>query len=107
MTQSLVSYTEDELKSTYAELISFFNDEPFQKVVAELFSIPDRSERFEFVKEQLINKQYLLAKGVDVPEDIIVQRSYFYDNRPTLFCLTKYLQDKKRKVTITIDDNAF
>ena len=26
-------------------------------------------------------------------------------NRPTLFCVTKYLKDGKRKVTVTIDED--
>jgi hypothetical protein len=41
-----------------------------------------------------------------VPHDIIFQRSAFSDNRPSLFCMTKYLPDGIgwKKVTITFDN---
>lgn len=98
--------SKDELSQSYTYLIDFFNQKEFQSLVSELFEL-EENDRFKFVKNIILNKNELLKRGIDTPKDILIQRSYFYDNRPTLFCLTKFLTDKKRKVTITIDSDSF
>ncbi len=56
------------------------------------------------MRNVVINKDELVARGISVPEGMTVQRSAFADGRPTLFCVTKYLPDRMRKVTITFDN---
>lgn len=40
-------------------------------------------------------------RGIIVPDEISLERSYFFDNRPSLFCVVKYLKDKQQKITVT------
>lgn len=103
---SYYAITKEELKEAYKYLASFYNQDNFQDLMNDLFSL-DEQGRFTFVKEVILDERKLNERGIYPPNDILIQRSYFYDNRPTLFCLTKYLSDKKRKVTITIDSDSF
>lgn len=95
----------DEMLSVLEEINAFTETKAFTSLVSELKSIPDRNSKYEFVRNVIINKKEQLKRGINVPEGMLIQRSYFSDNRPTLFCVVKYLKDGKRKMTITFDDD--
>lgn len=84
------------------EIIEFVYRDEFQAVVKELYDLPNE-QRDAFVRKVLLRPEQLAARGIAVPEGMIVQRSHFADERPTIFCVTKYLPDGKRKVTVTYD----
>lgn len=93
----------EEIEETLLELNKFVGTEEFRKLVTDLRSSP-KNLRHEFVKNTVINPTELTKRKIFVPKDMVIQRSAFRDNRPTLFCVTKYLSDRIRKVTITYDD---
>lgn len=93
----------EEVRSHTTEIAEFVFTEEFRSLVSELYSKPT-SERYEFVREVVINPDQLAKRGISVPEGMTVQRSVFADGRPTLFCVSKHLSDGKRKVTITFDN---
>ena len=84
----------------FNELIDFTESKSFQEVVSELYNLrPD--EQTKFVKDVLLDKKELKKRGVFIPINISIERSFFFDERPTHFCVVKCLKDKKSKVTIT------
>lgn len=86
--------------------INVFTETPeFKGLLTELRSQPTRDERFQFVRNVIINATEQQKRGIKVPEGMFIQRSYFTDARPTLFCVVKYLKDGKRKMTVTFDDD--
>lgn len=88
------------------DVSAFIATPAFRKVLAE-FSATPTPLRGHFVRSVLINTEELARRGVQVPEDMTIQRSAFEDDRPTLFCITKYLPDMgaaKKKVTVTFDE---
>lgn len=91
-----------EGKAILLYLREFASDDRFQKLLSQLYALP-AEQRNAFVKSSIINTESLAKSGLSVPKDIIIQRSAFSDNRPTLFCLTKYRADGKTKLTITFD----
>ena len=92
-----------EISTTLAELAEFTDTEPFSEVVNELYRLKS-DDRRKFVVDVLLDQSELAKRGIFLPERVSIERSYFYDNRPTLFCVVKYLQNKSRKVTITFDE---
>ena len=100
-----VKYDESRLtecKNILLYLRDFASNKGFQQLLSELYKLP-ADERNNFVQENIINSTKLVARGIIVPKDIIIQRSAFADNRPTLFCITKYRPDGLSKLTITFD----
>ncbi|SUX43966.1 hypothetical protein [Chryseobacterium indoltheticum] len=95
----------NEMLAVLGEINQFTETEEFKSLVDELKNLPDRNSKYEFVRNVVINKEEQIKRGLIVPEGILVQRSYFVDDRPTLFCVVKYLKDGKRKMTITFDDD--
>jgi hypothetical protein len=93
----------EHVRLATSEIAEFVFTEEFRSLVSELYSKPV-SKRHDFVRDVVINKNELAKRGISVPEGMIVQRSAFADERATLFCVTKYLPDAKRKVTITFDN---
>lgn len=93
-----------DIKESIMRIADFVYNTNFHSVVDEMRSLPVEKHR-TYVRNVIINKNELKKRNIDVPDDLIVQRSVFADNRPTLFCLTKYLKDGLRKVTITFDEN--
>jgi hypothetical protein len=94
-----------EIESAFAEVASFVSTPEMQNVMREISSLP-QEKRAQYVLDVLLNAEELKKRGVDVPEGLTVQRSAFRDNRPTLFCVTKYLPPGLdwKKVTVTIDN---
>jgi|GEM_PF-5591805 len=88
------------------DITEFVTTPEFTALMRE-FSRVAGDERNDFVRRVIINPDELARRGIRVPEDLIVQRSAFEDNRPTLFCVTKYLPQMgmaKKKVTVTFDE---
>jgi hypothetical protein len=99
--QLLAKYVQEGLD----DIAEFIDTPGFQGVLAEFAAVPGEL-RERFIRGVLINPEELRRRGVEVPEDIIVQRSAFEDNRPTLFCVVKYLPEvgkERKKVTVTFD----
>lgn len=94
----------NEIEQTIGEISEFVYSPKFYPLVQELRSLPIQEHK-RFVRDIIINREELVKRGINVPEGMIVQRSVFGDNRPTLFCVTKYLKEGNRKVTVTIDDS--
>lgn len=78
------------MRKTYDSLIDFVVNPKFKLLVDELYELPPTS-RPTFVREVLINREELTKRGIDVPDDILIQRSSFGDGRPTLFVVKKFL----------------
>ncbi|SHI48756.1 hypothetical protein SAMN05443429_10225 [Cruoricaptor ignavus] len=94
-----------EMLEVLEEIDEFTESEEFKNLVNELKSLPDRNAKYDFVRNVVINKNEQEKRGIFLPEGMFIQRSYFSDDRPTLFCIVKYLKDGKRKMTITYDDD--
>ena len=95
----------DEMLSVLEEIDAFTETPEFASLIKELRALPTREEKKLFVRDTIINKDEQKKRGINPPVGILIQRSYFTDNRPTLFCVVKYLKDGKRKMTITYDDD--
>ncbi|MBV8881592.1 MAG: hypothetical protein JO332_16670, partial [Planctomycetaceae bacterium] len=83
------------LRSAYKDLVEFASTDAFQKLLAELYSLPETA-RPSFVNEVVLNPTLLRERGVVPPAGILIQRSSFGDRRPTLFCLKKYVPERLR-----------
>ncbi|MGH8903393.1 MAG: hypothetical protein ACRDYA_17405 [Egibacteraceae bacterium] len=96
---------EEEINIALNYLIDYVNTPSVRSLLGEFWGLP-KGERAQFVLDVLLNVDALRERDVVVPPDIIFQRSAFGDNRPTLFCMTKYLPDGIgwKKVTITFDN---
>jgi hypothetical protein len=81
------------MRQTYEELIAFVTSPEFKAVLTEMNTLPPEAHP-TFVKLVLLNKEALTARGVSVPEGILIQRSSFGDRRPTLFVVKKFLPEK-------------
>jgi len=97
----------NEMERSIGAIGQFVKRREFKQLLAELRAVPP-SGRAEFVEEVLLDANELARRGICVPDGMVIQRSYFADNRPTLFCVTKRLPDpnSKWKVTITFDSDG-
>ncbi|MYS24720.1 hypothetical protein GA0115240_16802 [Streptomyces sp. DvalAA-14] len=75
----------------------------FQAVLAEMNELPTLQDKDRFVRTVLLAPAELERRGITPPEGVVVQRSRFMDDRPTVFCVVKYLPDPTRKMTLTFD----
>jgi hypothetical protein len=106
-----LEYTHGELKKVmrehYDKIIAFVTSEPFQELMVSIAELPS-AERAKFVHEVLLDDNALKAKGVEIPDGILIQRSAFGDRRPTLFAVKHFLPDKYtgiwQNVNITFDN---
>ncbi len=78
-----------EMLSVLKDIGKFTDKSEFQKMLKELRGLPTADERFQFVKDVIIVKEEQEKRGIFAPPEILIQRSYFTDNRPTLFCVVK------------------
>ncbi len=95
----------NESKSILIYLKDFASKNAFQNLLNELYSLPI-NKRQEFVKNTILDLKKLRDRGINVPNDILIQRSAFSDDRPTLFCIVKYKSDGKSKLTLTFDSES-
>ncbi len=77
----------------YNDIIEFITQSGFQKTFAEMMQLPP-TERPEFVDRVWLDRQELEARGITVPDGILIQTSAFGDRRPTLFVVKKFLPEK-------------
>jgi hypothetical protein len=86
-------------------IIDFVCSSPFRDVLRELSELPE-ALRHEFVDLVLLDNEQLSLRGVTVPEGLSIQRSYFADNRPTLFCVVAHVPPGFgwKKLTVTYDN---
>jgi hypothetical protein len=94
----------------YSDLLDVYFSEEFQNLFQEMRNLPEK-ERPQFVEEVFLDEEVLRKEGVEIPEDVLIQRSSFGDRRPTLFCLKKYLPEEYQEkfawqnVNITFDND--
>src|SRR5262245_51129223 len=95
------------LRIAYDELIEFAATEPFQALLAEMYSLPPTARPY-FVNEVVLNEKAMRERGITPPAGILIQRSSFGDRRPTLFCIKKFiperLQSHCQNANITFDN---
>ncbi|HVF26680.1 MAG TPA: hypothetical protein VM943_00485 [Pyrinomonadaceae bacterium] len=89
------------------EIGKFAMTEPFNQALVDLMAAPSE-ERPAFVLNNLLNQTERERRGIHVPENMRIQRSTFYDGRPTLFCVSMLtpLAYPWRKITITFDNDG-
>ncbi len=92
-----------QFRESLDAITAFVTSEPFLRVMREFSEVP-RSQRHDFIRRVLINRDAMAQRGVPVPEDLIIQRSAFEDRRPTIFCVVKHLPEPGKKVTVTFDE---
>lgn len=95
-----LDFDRDELASamreSYDDLIEFITRPAFQAMHAELMALP-APDRPDFVCSVVLNPDELAARGIDVPDGVLIQASAFGDRRPTLFAVKKFLPEKFHK----------
>lgn len=86
-------------------VVDFSMSEEFQTVLEEMWELPPEL-RHEFVELVLLSSDELSRRGVAIPSGIEIQRSWFEDERPTLFCITKRLPPGMgwKIATVTVDN---
>lgn len=102
------SALERQVVSTSLNRIAdFVQSEPFRILLSELYDQPAK-ERPKFVEQVILNEAELARRGVQVPQGLIIQRSAFKDQRPTLFCVTEKTPKGSlwEKTTFTFDNEA-
>jgi hypothetical protein len=85
----------------------FVSTEAFQSVFAEMEALPEHL-RHEFVELVWLDPRELARRRLFVPDDLQIQRSFFGDRRPTLFCVNKFLPEGLgwKRVTVTYDNQT-
>jgi len=96
---------QEVLTRDFQELTVFTMTVEFQKLLKDLYDV-QKDKRKEFVLNNILNGAEIKKRGIKVPDEVYIRRSYFTDNRPTLFCVTKRTPLAKPwdKVTITFDN---
>lgn len=95
----------EAIDSAMEELNEFVMRAEVQSLLREMYSLPPET-RYEFVELAWLDHNVLKARGIEPPKGVVIQRSVFADNRPTLFCVSKTLPPGLgwHKVTITFDN---
>lgn len=95
----------EEIEEALAELQAFVSTDEFRALLTELWNMP-LDDRASFVLRVILDRAELQKRGIRVPEGCKVMRSAFRDNRPTLFCVARYIPDGRQwsKVTVTFDN---
>jgi hypothetical protein len=103
--KELLSRVFDVCSRIQNELTNFVCTDSFRSLLGEMSSLPEHL-RHEFVELVLLDKAQLARRGVHVPKGIEIQRSFFADQRPTLFCVSKAVPAGHlwKKITITFDN---
>lgn len=94
-----------EAREGLEDIRDFITTDQFISVLGELYDHAPQ-DRDRFVREVLLDTGQLAERGIEVPEQIKIQRSQFGDQRPTIFCVTKLMSDGVRKVTYTFDNDS-
>ncbi|MFI2184606.1 hypothetical protein [Streptomyces sioyaensis] len=96
-----------EVNSALSEVATFVCSPEMRGVIQELYDLAEE-ERASYVLSVLLNEGELRKRKIIIPSGMVIQRSAFRDNRPTLFCVTKHLPPGLgwEKVTITFDNTS-
>ncbi len=81
------------MREYYDDLITFTRQPAFQLLFEEMMSLKP-NERPMYVHNIWMNAKERERRGLQVPEDILIQTSAFGDRRPTLFVIKKFLPKK-------------
>ena len=94
-----------EMEAAFNALEQFAMTPQFLSLLGQMWRLSP-SERHDFVDLIWMNPDQLKRACIVCPEGVSIQRSWFEDNRPTLFCLVKSLPPDLiwKKVTITFDN---
>ena len=84
------------MRKAYDDIIEFITTPEFQAIHRELMSLQIKY-RPAYVAKIILDRDELLARGLVVPEGILIQASAFGDRRPTLFAVKKFLPKKFHK----------
>lgn len=95
-----------EAKEALLAIREYITTDAFVAMLTELYEL-DPERRDEFVRTELLDPARLKARNIEPPPGVKVQRSQFGDDRPTVFCVTKLMSDRVRKVTYTFDSGMF
>lgn len=103
------SFSDDDLiqyNAAFRRVLDFCNSAPFRSVVSELMGIPE-DLRHDFVEIVMLSNDQLAKRGISVPSYLKIQRTQFYDERPTLFCVTHEVDvGPWKKLTVTFDNSG-
>lgn len=101
------SRTARAVSEALEEIRCFCESRPVRLLLGELEALPE-PDRAAFVLDVLLDPNELRERNVETPDGLTIQRSAFRDNRPTLFCVVKYLPRDLLwdKVTITYDNTT-
>jgi hypothetical protein len=95
------------MRAYYDDLIAVVGQPSFQSFYHEMMALPP-TERPAFIAANLFDPMARASRGIQVPEDVLLQTSAFGDRRPTLFALKKMLPEKFavawENVNLTFDD---
>ncbi|MCH7891684.1 MAG: hypothetical protein IH921_09290, partial [Gemmatimonadetes bacterium] len=69
------------------EIGKFVTTPGFHALINDLYSKPVE-ERSQFVLDVVLDPDERAKRGITAPEGMVIQRSVFYDGRPTLFCVS-------------------
>ncbi|MBR1274274.1 hypothetical protein [Bradyrhizobium sp. AUGA SZCCT0283] len=96
-----------EIKDAINSIGQFVCQPEFQAMLSELYAL-DETARPSFVLRVVLNEGERKKRGIAVPNGMVIQRSTFADDRPTLFCVTQHtpLAWPWDKVTVTFDQPA-
>lgn len=95
------------IKFAMEDIANFVSSPHFQAVFNEMELLPEHL-RHEFVELVWLDPDELKRRGLEVPPDLLIQRSFFGDKRPTLFCVNKFLPTGLgwKRVTVTYDNQT-
>jgi hypothetical protein len=81
------------MRSYYDDLIDVVAQDSFQRFYYEMMALP-QVERPDFVATELFDPKGRERRGIDIPDDVLLQTSAFGDRRPTLFAIKKMLPEQ-------------
>ena len=94
--------SQQEIRAALEEVASFVETPSFRVLLHDLGKI-EPSQRPDYVRNVILDPAELSKRSIYVPSSLKIQRSAFGDNRPTLFCVAKDL-NQNEKVTITFNN---
>ena len=95
-----------QFDAAFLQIMDFYRIPTFQNLIEELKIVPE-DLRHEFVEAVMLSASQLAMRGIKVPAKLKIQRTQFYDNRPTLFCITHEVNiGPWRKLTVTFDNTG-
>ena len=90
----------------FSSIFEFCNTSSFGNLISELMSTPE-DLRHDFVEVVMLSEDRLAERGIKLPANLKIQRTQFYDERPTLFCVTHRVEiGPWKKLTVTFDNTG-